>query len=609
MKRILSVLLSACLIFSGCAPSQESERENGTSKDRNVFFEEAETVNITAPIPTAVPENSYFTDRDLSSDFSAEKAVYTTLSDDGVMCDSNAVLVDGSNIEIKSEGVFVFNGSLSDGSIIIEAAKQDKVQLVLNGVSIHSETGAPIYIKQADKVFVTLAEGSENILSNGGVFEADADTSVDAVIFSKDDLTVNGLGNLTIDSPAAHGIVSKDDLTVCGGNITVFAASHGLSGKDSIGITDTALNIESGKDGIHAENKDDAALGSLYIENGMYVIRSEGDCISAATDLQIAGGSFDLISGGGSENAEKREEESFGAGGMMPPGGMGGKPGGGRGGRMMTVLPTSATDTSKTEESVSQKGIKCGTTLSVLDGTFMIDSADDAVHANGDLNVFDGDFTIETGDDGFHADAALYVEDCNILITESYEGLEGLSIRIANGEIHVIATDDGLNAAGGTDQSGFGGMHGGDMFASDPNSFIEVSGGTLNVNASGDGIDSNGSLTLSGGCITLCGPTAGDTAVLDYASNGNISGASFVGTGSSMMAQTLSSDTQGVIALGVGNQSAGTAATLSDTDGKEILSVTPELDYAIVIFSCPEMHKGESYTVTIGSVSKDFTAN
>jgi len=603
------MLLSVLLILSGCVAAQKPENKDGVSENRNVFFEEAETVSSDISAPTAVPKTSYFTERDLSADFSAEDAVYITLSDKGNKCDSNAVSVETGLVNIRSEGIYIVDGSLSDGSIVIDADKQDKIQLVLNGVSIHSETGAPIYIKQADKVFITLADKSENTLSNGGVFEEDTDASVDAVIFSKDDLTVNGSGSLTVDSPAGHGIVSKDDLTVCGGSITVFALSHGLSGKDTVGMTGAVLDIESGKDGIHAENKDDDTLGSLYIKDGTYRIRSEGDCISAATDLQIDGGTFDLISGGGSENAEERVEDDFGPGGMMPPGGMGGNPGGGHRGRTMSLVQTSTAVASDSEEAVSQKGIKSGTLLDVLGGSFVIDSADDAVHSNGDLNIFDGDFSVETGDDGFHADAALYIENGSILISESYEGLEGLSIQIADGHIDVTASDDGLNAAGGTDQSGFGGMHGGDMFAADPNSFIEVSGGTLAVNAYGDGIDSNGSLNLSGGSITLCGPTAGDTAVLDYASNGIISGASFVGTGSSMMAQSLSSDTQGVIALGVGNQSAGTTATISASDGTELLSVTPELDYAIVIFSCPEMKKGESYTVTIGSVSKDFTAN
>lgn len=617
MKKIVfAITLSLSLLLTGCS-SHVPEQESTASEPQLPYVIESDSSaadsttdnEINTPEAVVIPVDVVFSERDLAGTYEESDAYHITLNENSITCDTDKVNISGTSAVIGAEGVYIVSGSLEDGSLIVEATKEDKVQLVLDNASIHSETHAPIYVKQADKVFITLAPNTDNTLSNGGMFDNADDESVDSVIFSKDDITLNGSGRLEIQSPSGHGIVSKDELTLCGGSITINSASHGLSGKDSVCITSTDLSVLSGKDGIHAENKDDAALGYLYIADGTFTIKSDGDCISAAAAMQIDSGVFDLISGGGSINAEVKFSDDFGMGGMTPPGGMGAMPPRGHGGRMMAIMPVSSVETESTDnESASMKGLKCSGTLVIRDGKFTIDSADDAVHSNINLNVFGGSFSIKSGDDGFHADGALEIDNGSICIEECYEGLEGLSIRIEEGDITLTASDDGLNAAGGTDQSGFGGMRGGDMFAADPNSFIEINGGTLYVKASGDGIDSNGSLSITGGEITLCGPTVGDTAVLDYASTGTISGGTFIGTGSSMMAQTLSSDTQGLIALSVGNQAAGTKVVLSCSDGTELLSVTPELDYAVVLFSCPAMQKEESYTVTIGTASQSFEA-
>jgi hypothetical protein len=282
------------------------------------------------------------------------------------------------------------------------------------------------------------------------------------------------------------------------------------------------------------------------------------------------------------------------------------------GSRPGSVGGSVTTDTG--EDSTSIKGIKASGSLLINSGSFTIDSADDAVHSNADLTVSGGSFTISTGDDGFHADEALSIMAGTIDIRKSYEGLEGLSITMSGGNVSLISSDDGLNAAGGNDQSGFGGFGGGrgDKFggSGNSNSFILISGGTLFVNASGDGIDSNGKLTISGGNITVHGPTNGDTAVLDFDTTGIITGGTFIGTGASMMAQTFTgSENQGIIAVQVGNQSAGTKIAIGDSAGKTVIEAQPNLSFAIVIVSCPDIVSGQTYTVTVGSLSGNVTAD
>lgn len=254
----------------------------------------------------------YFSDRDFEVGYDESESAHITLSGDSASCDSNAVQIDGTTITITDEGTYILSGTLDDGMIIVDSSKDDKTQLVLDGVTIHSETCAPIYILQSDKVFITTATDSVNTLSNGGTFTAIDENNIDAVIFSKEDLTLNGSGSLTIESPAGHGIVSKDSLTITSGRYEITSASHALAGKDDVCIANASFTITSGKDGIHAENADDETLGYVYIQSGTFDISAEGDGISAASTLQIEDGSFNILSGGGSVNAEKQTSDSWG---------------------------------------------------------------------------------------------------------------------------------------------------------------------------------------------------------------------------------------------------------------------------------------------------------
>lgn len=599
MKKTLSLLLAAVLVLgllSGCSAkggSQTGSNNSDASKPAEVDFSKTDA--------------DMFTERDMRTNYDQNTAVTVTLSDTTATASDQSVKISGSKITITKEATYVISGELSDGMLIIDAEDNAKIQLVLNGVNITSKTCAALYILNADKVFLTLADGTDNTLANGGSFTAIDDNNIDAALFSKQDLTLNGTGTLTVTSPAAHGIVCKDDLVITGGAYTVNSASHGLDANDSVRITNATLEVDSGKDAIHCEN-DDTSKGFVYISGGSINAEAEGDGISAGAHIQISGGNIDLLVGGGSENSTKEHSDFFG-------GFMGGKPG-----ARSNYSQNNTTDTE--EASTSMKGLKATNGMLISGGNITVDSADDAIHSDISLTINGGTFAIKSGDDAIHAEETLTVTAGTIEISESYEGLEAMHLDIRGGNITLKASDDGLNAAGGKDESGTtggrdgmfgggfgapGGMGPGGM-SQNSNGSIKISGGTLYINSSGDGMDANGTLEISGGHITVTGPTQGDTATLDYDKTGVITGGTFIGTGSTMMAQSFSDSSQGVIALNIGAREAGTQITLKDSKGNTIISHKPELDFAVVILSTPELVKGETYTLTVGSQTGEFEA-
>lgn len=571
--RNISMLL-AILLLTGCNNQSTSEKNNQLSNN------------------TVLDVTEKFSEGDLDASYEESTSAIISLNGNSAISNSDAVSISDSTVTIQGEGTYILSGTLDDGMVVIDAKNTDKVQLVLDGVSINSNTSAAIYVAQADKVFVSLAAGSQNSLSNGGEFVSTDENNIDAAVFSKDDLTFNGEGALTVDSSAGHGIVSKDDLVVSGGEYSIIAGKQGLSGKESVRIANGTFSITAGKDGIHAEDSDDTALGFIYLANGSYNITADGDGISASNVMQIDDGSFTIKTGGGSETV------TLDANGDL---------GWGRPGEKSDKMPS--VDTIE-EDTVSVKGIKSTGNLMVNGGFFEIDSADDALHSNANLMVNGGVWNIATGDDGLHANETTKVTDGTITITKSYEGIEGQNIIISGGTIDLVASDDGLNAAGGNDQSGNGGFggfqNGGFDTASDSNN-ITISGGTIHIDASGDGVDSNGSLVVTGGETYVSGPVNDGNGAMDYNGEASISGGVFIAAGSSGMAQNFQdSSTKGSMLVSVSG-SENDRITLQNSNGKELLSWTAEKAFSCVVISCPEIKQGETYTVIVGSSSQTIT--
>ncbi len=598
----LALTLSAC---GGTASTAENSAEAASTAESSAASEggDTETENTASDVSYALDTSDMFTDRDLSGSYDAGSAVTITLDGDAASCDGDGVDISGSTVTITAEGCYLLSGTLTNGMVIVNADSQAKVQLVLNGVTIHSETSAALYVCQADKVFVTLAEGTENTLSSGEEYVAIDDNNIDAVIFSKDDLTLNGSGSLTIASPSGHGIVSKDDLVLAGGSYTITAASHGLSANDSVRITGSTVTITAGKDAIQADNSDDASLGYVYIADGAFVLTADGDGISASAALLIEGGTFTVTAGGGSDGAESSGEsfeERYDR--FQQSGSSNGTTASSTSATLTSAISDAAEDTS-----TSTKGLKATGDLTITGGTFTIDAADDAVHSNADLTVTGGTFQIATGDDGFHADSALTVTGGTITISTCYEGLEGQTVEVSGGDIQLTATDDGINAAGGNDASGtYGGWNRMDAFDTDSDASILISGGTLVIDAEGDGIDSNGYLTITGGTIYVYGPTNSGNGALDYGISAEITGGVFVALGASGMAENFTSATQGAILVSASGAE-GSVVQLLGSDGTELLSVTAEKSFGCIQISIPELAQGETYTLVVDGASTELT--
>ena len=592
-RKLLAFLLTAILLLAGCSnPPMDQAQTIPTG--------ETKPGDNSSEIPSGTPGTPVHLDfektdaemLDVSANILPPGTPKFTITCNGsaATADTDAVQCKNGIVTVTGEAVYQLNGNLT-GMLVVDAGKNDTVHLILNGIQIHSQTSAALYVRKAGRVIVTLAEGTENVLSNGGSFQAVDESAIDGVVFSKKDLTFIGSGSLKIDSPAGHGMVCKDNLLLAGGRYTVTASGHGLDANDSIRIGNASLAVEAGKDGIHAENQDDVTTGFVYLSGPVVTVKAAGDGISAGAWLQVNGGTYDLFCGGGDENGEEHND------GFMGPGGYpGGPPGGPR--------------TAETEDSVSAKGMKAGTGLVVNGGSIQIDAADDALHSNLSLVINGGRFTVASGDDAVHAEEVLTVTNCDLEVTTCYEGLEAHEIYVTGGNLRLVCTDDGINAAGGNDGEQppvFGpGGHGGNSTG-----VVAISGGNLYLQASGDGMDSNGSLTITGGYTVVCGPTQGDTAVLDYDNTAVINGGTFLGTGSVMMAQTITSSSgQGVVAVyNQGGFAANTKITLTDANGKVLVDYAPELKFQLIVLTTPEMTTGTEYTLTVGEISAPVKAN
>jgi len=483
-----------------------------------------------------------------------------TLNGDSITVDGTGVTIDGTTATITTAGTYNISGTLNDGQIAVNSSAAGTVNIVLNGVNISNSTSAAINVINASYVAIVLTDQTQNYLSDATtyVYEDPNDDEPSGCLFSDESMSISGTGTLTVYGNYNDAIVSKDELIIYSGNINVTSVDDGIRGKDYLLIQDGNIALTTEGDALKSDNDEDANLGYITIENGSLNITSGGDGITAETNVNVTGGDITIVSAGGY--------------------------------------------TATISEDLSAKGIKGLVSVVIDGGTFAMNCADDAIHSNGNITINSGTFGIATGDDGVHADANVVINGGTMTVTNSYEGLEGANITINDGNIHLTSSDDGVNVAGGNDSSG--GWTPGSGTTS--TYFLYINGGYLVVNATGDGLDSNGNIVMTGGTVIVNGPTSDDDGPLDYDGTFNISGGFLVAVGSSGMAQAPStSSTQRSVKITY--SSTKTAGTLihiqTSTAGTDVLTFAPAKSYQSCVFSSPNLASGTSYKLYRGGSS------
>lgn len=566
MKRKIIALLTAAALSLTALPSVSAEEVSEYSQEEGAIAER-ENDSATASMARA-----------------AESAASTTIkmTNSGIKITGEGATATENVLTISQAGTYTISGSHKDARIVVNADKEADVYIILSGLTLTCTTHAPLYVKQAGELYLTLAEGTENTLkdSAGAYTLAEDDDNVDAVIFSKEDLTIDGTGSLHVVAAYKHAIVSKDDLKIKSGTFTITAPNGGgLHGKDSVTIKDGSYTITSGSDAIQADNDSDEAKGYVSITGGSLTIASDADGVQAETDLSIKDATIKITTAGGSANAPERQNNG---------------PGGGWGQQQA--------EETEEEDTASTKGLKAGNSVIIESGKLTIDAYDDGIHSNNDIVISGGTFTIASGDDAIHADSNVSVEGGTINITKCYEGIEGQSVDIKGGDIAIVASDDGLNAAGGTD--GSGGRGG---FRVDENAYITINGGNLNITADYDGIDSNGNLTLAGGVIYVSGANNQGDSALDYDGTALITGGTLIAAGGPGMRSSFGGESsQPYILYGI-NGAAGTEVTVKDASGNVLASYTAAKVFSLLTISSAEFKDGSTYTVQVGDATESVT--
>ncbi|CAG7638964.1 carbohydrate-binding domain-containing protein [Paenibacillus allorhizosphaerae] len=582
-KMMTAVLLST-LLAAGCsAKSTDTTTATASASETAVSAVQSGGSASAAAVQLAglnATEKAGFKDNDALTAWSKDSSTSISLSASGASVEGSGAKAEGGIVTITAAGTYVVAGKLSDGQIVVDAPKDADVHLVLNGAQISKQDGPAIYVKEADKTIVTLQDGTDNAVSDGSGYSDTSEDAAIAAIFSKGDLTINGSGKLTVQGKMNDGIVSKDDLKMLGGTIDVQAVDDGVIGRDLFAVQDGSITIKAGGDGVKTTNDTDADKGFVAIKGGTFNITSAGDGIQAASSILIGGGTFDIVSGGGSAASTKTHQE-------QDPRGFGGGP-----------QAQTATDDA---ESSSGKALKAGADIAIADGKFQVDAADDTIHSNANISIAGGQLVLAAGDDGIHADTTLSILNGTIDITTSYEGIESLDIAISGGKVRLVSKDDGVNVSSESNSSAAGGKG----MTNTASGKLTISGGYMVVDAAGDGLDSNGSMVMTGGTVIVNGPSGNGNGALDYDGTFEQSGGTLIAAGSSGMAQAPS-DTSSQRAVHMtfpGTLQAGTLVTLKDGTSKTIATFAPAKTFSSIVISSPELKAGTEYTISTGGKS------
>lgn len=568
-------------------------------------------------------------------DDEARKENTGTIDLDSLNVTGNGISVSDNVITITDGGDFTVTGTLEDGQIVINS--DSKVKLRLSDMSLTNPNGAAIYVKSADKAYITISDGTQNYLADGETYTTD-DEKEKACITARDNLEIKGNGSLTIQGNHNHGIDGADSVEIENGNITITAKNDGIHVNDTLQISGGTINITAEGDGMQSDEIVDITGGTINVT-------TTGAVSSTTTDF----GGRDTAAGAAQITDEERQSMRE---------------------EMQKQFEAAQAQEIEDDNSddVTSKGIKADWMLDISDGEITVNSTDHSIHCASDLNIKGGTINLTSEvKKGISAHGDIVIDNGDITINKSTEGIESKQILTINGgNISITASDDGLNAGGNSMDDMFGGggfgkefdqnidnnvqmppndMRGGREMVQpdmqDGNEFtppdmqdggqmpggpggrtesneidsehhIQINGGYIYINAQGDGIDSNGSLVIDGGTVIVDGPTGGGDSALDSDGAIMVNGGEVIAVGAAGMVEAPNSySAQNVLNLTLSSSAeAGNKIEIKNSSGDTIMSYTPAKNYRSVIYSSPNLVTGEEYTVyTDGEARETFTVS
>lgn len=574
-----------------------------------------------------------------------------TVTGTGAYVDGNTVIItEGGDWEVTgscSDGM-IYVCTCSDDE---EKDINDKVKLRLNGMSLTNPDGPALYWDRCKKAFITIESGTVNTVTDGSSYTKTVEEhiidgvtySIDAsqakgAIHTDDTIEIKGKGTLNVNGNYKHGICSDDDIQVENGVFNITSVKDALHANDDITMNgkNIEMTLNTSSDGIDSEGtlnlelvkkitvngagKGIKADGDIVVTDGSYVVDTADDCINGNAAVTISGGSFDLTSGddgitavtdlsisggnicvtqaagkgikndgdinitGGTITVDSTDDCINGNAAVNLTGGTFDLT---SGDEAVTAAAVLTTENIELTANTTGKGIKAESDLYVNSGTYVINSGDDSIHCNGNVTIYDGDFTLDSGDDGIHADTTLTINGGTIIITRSYEGLEGNDVIINGGVMSVTASDDGVNAAGGQDSSSQGGRPGQNPFqpGTSSNNSITVNGGELYVVASGDGVDSNGALNFNDGIVVVQGPNSGGNFAVDADGTVGFNGGTVVAicSASAMWEDITRKTGNSVYNKSIGSVTKGSTICVTDSTGSVLAAVKSQLSGSLGI--------------------------
>ena len=547
-----------------------------------VLFMNGEALGIRVIVDEDAEEHvgeQWFTSNDRDGTWDTVGATVITLNGDSASVSGGGAYAYDGDVIITSSGKYVLSGTLNDGCVVVDSDNSAKVWIMLNGADISCPDGPCLDVEQADKVFLTLADGTENSMATSGFSIEALEAGKDGTLFARDDLTVNGTGSLSVDAPEAHGIVGNDEMVIAGGNITVTALQDALHANDGLNIAQATLNLTAGDDGIAVTGTE----STFYMESGTVTVTAQDKSVNAGNAIRLLGGTLSASAGDDAISA---------AGEIRIEGGEISIRAGDDGIHSDTALAISGGTVLIPECYEGMEAV----TIDISGGEISIYPADDGLNANGSVSGFGafGGGMPDFGRDG-EGTPPQGMEKPAITGGDMPEPPQGLE---------SVAQQEGFS---GTADSGGG------------ESWIHISGGSVTVvnetARDADGFDSNGDIIISGGDIRISLVNSGSNSALDYGSESGgvmeISGGTVIACGSYAMAEGFdSTSTQCAILYNVKRGvAAGRTLGLEDSEGNVLLSYEVPCSFSSVILSSPELKLGETYTMVIGDTAEEITLN